>query len=563
MKKTSAELLSYIINQNPVLSENIDLPVQGQSIEPIGKLIMSNASYRNAFINTVNVIGVTIIKKNLWDNPWDFTKRGNMAFGQHVREMINDLCNVYDYNGVGNDEDRFLQTVVPNVLNYIHEINFQKFYQTTTSDAQLAMAFTSEDGLYGLIEDTIGMLYESLKYDEYLVDKYILCRRIVDGTVPSFKLTTLSKTAREIVAQMKSITNKMTFRSPNFNPAGIRKANKFEELITIMDTDFEGVLSTEVLATSYFRNDAELKTSLRLIDGFSTTDEARLTELLGSAYTSFTDTEKAELAKVKACVIAREWFMDYDYLLDAEAEVKQTDFYNPTTLKHNFFLHKWSVKSSSPFEQCCVFIDDTDPSVTSVTISPSTATVSKGQELKLAATVVTEGFANKAVQWSLNSQAITSGATINEEGILKVPSGYTTALGTQGVYNLTVSTALATGEKLVIDGVTYEAAAAADTAAKQATAIYTQLSADTTISTYYTVTNPSSGVVRFTETSSYYGIDKPDVSDVEPATGQTTATGVVTLAVGTQGAQSSSPIHVTATSIYDDSKEAEALITVS
>ena len=43
-----AELLSYIINQDPVLSENIDLPVQGQSIEPIGKLIMSNAAYRNA-----------------------------------------------------------------------------------------------------------------------------------------------------------------------------------------------------------------------------------------------------------------------------------------------------------------------------------------------------------------------------------------------------------------------------------------------------------------------------------------------------------------------------------
>ena len=37
MKKGSAELLSYIINSNPILSENIDLPVQGQSIAPIGK----------------------------------------------------------------------------------------------------------------------------------------------------------------------------------------------------------------------------------------------------------------------------------------------------------------------------------------------------------------------------------------------------------------------------------------------------------------------------------------------------------------------------------------------
>ena len=340
IKKTSnAELLSYIINQNPVLKENLDLPVQGQSIEPIGKIIMGNKVYRNAFINTINLIGLTVIKRNGWDNPWDFTKRGTLRFGQHVREMIADLCNVYDYNTNFSDKDRFLQTVVPNVLSYIHEVNFQKFYQTTTSDSQLAMAFTDEGGLYDLIYEIVGMLYESLKYDEYLVDKYMLCRRIVDGTVTSVDLITNGKTAREIVSQMKSITNKMTFRSPNYNPAGIRKANRFEDLITIMDTDFEGVMSTEVLATSYFRNDAELRTQLKLVDGFSETDGARLTELLGNAYVPFTSGEKAELAKVKAVVIAREWFMDYEYLLDTESSMKETEFYNPTSLENNHFLH--------------------------------------------------------------------------------------------------------------------------------------------------------------------------------------------------------------------------------
>ena len=39
--QNSAELLSYIINVTPVLSENIDLPVQGESIKPIGQIIMN------------------------------------------------------------------------------------------------------------------------------------------------------------------------------------------------------------------------------------------------------------------------------------------------------------------------------------------------------------------------------------------------------------------------------------------------------------------------------------------------------------------------------------------
>ena len=553
VRTSNSELMSYIINQTPALSENLDLPVQGQSIEPIGKLILGNPVWKNAFINTINMIGLTIVKKNIWKNPWDFTKRGTLAIGAQIREMIVDLCDVYDYNSSSNNETRFLQSVVPNVLANIHEVNFQKYYETSLNETQMAMAFNTEEGLYNLIEETVGMLYQSLVYDEFLVDKYILARRIVDGTVPSRYLATDGKTARQIVSQMKSETNKMTFRSPNYNPAGIRRGNTFDELITIMDSDFEGILSTEVLATSYFKNEAELRTSLKLTDSFNMMDEARLTEVLGSSYIPFTDAEKAELAKVKACVISREWFMDYDYLLDAQAETKQTEFYNPTQLVKNIFLHKWAVKSSSPFEQCVVFVDDTIPAVSSVDVKPATGTVGKGQDFKLTADVETVGFANKAVQWTITEQAETSGATINEEGILHVPSDYTSKSGTQGVYNLNISTALATGESVTVGGITYTAAAAADTAAKQATAMYALYSDDPR----YTVTNPSSGVVRFTEKSGYYGIGAPEVDD------SGLSTGVVAMATGTAGKESSSPIRVTATSIYDNTKSDVSLITVS
>ncbi len=415
--QTSAELLSYIINVTPELKDNIDLPVQGQSIAPIGKIIMNNQRYRNAFINTVNLIGLTVIKRNAWDNPWNFTKRGTLRFGHQIREIINDLCNVYDYNENFSDKERFLKTVVPNVLNYMHEVNFQKFYQTTTSDAQMSMAFENDD-LFTFIEDAISMLYESLKYDTYIVDKYMLCRRILDGTMTSIQIVDFAtKTTREIVADMKSISNKMTFRSPNYNPAGIRRATRFEDQITIVNTDFDAKITTEVLATSYFKNEAEMKTQLALIDGFANHDVARLTELLGSAFVNFTTEELTALAKIPAVVIAREWFMDYDFALDTESGEKQTEFYNPTTLENNHFLHAWRVFSTSPFENGVVFTSDT-PSVTSVSVSPSTATVSAGQSVQLNASVVTTGFANKAVTWSSNNENV----KVSSTGLVTVPS---------------------------------------------------------------------------------------------------------------------------------------------
>lgn len=425
-----SELLSYIINVTPELATEIDLPVQGESIAPIGKIIMSNERFKNAFINTINLIGLTVIDRNYWDDPWEgFTERGTLNYGQSVRELIVDIANVYDYNEYANNPTHFLQNVVPNVYNYIHEVNYQKFYKTTTSDEQMAMAFNTEGGLMDLIEKIIGSLYEGYKYDKYIVNKYMLCRRIIDGTITSVEIDGYnSLTPRQRVAFIKNISNKMTFRSPNYNPAGVRVATPFADQIMILNTDFEADLSTDVLATSFFIDQAKFKTDLALIDGYGNHDTARLTELLGSAYIPFTDAELTALAGIPCVIIDREFFQDYNYSLDNAVDVatngtRSTNFYNPETLKNNHWLHTWKVVSTSPFKQAVVFTKDVAPAVSSVTVSPSTAVVTQGQSLQLSATVVTTGFANKAVTWTVATSTEGADATITEAGVLTISAG--------------------------------------------------------------------------------------------------------------------------------------------
>lgn len=265
--QTSAELLSFIINQTPELSQNIDLPVQGQSIKEIGKIIIDNQRYRNAFINTVNLIGATVIKRNAYENPWKvFTEKGELNFGQQIREIILELCNVYDYNEEFNNKENFLKTEVPNVFQYIHEINFQKYYQTTTSDNQLRMAFENED-LFSFVDQAVSMMWTSYQYDCYQISKYMLCRRMCDGTMPSFKIENYDTlTVRQRVAKIKNYSNLMTFMSPNYNPAGVHRATLFENQILIVNTNFQADYETDTLATSFFRNDAEMKSQMALID---------------------------------------------------------------------------------------------------------------------------------------------------------------------------------------------------------------------------------------------------------------------------------------------------------
>ena len=423
-----SELLSFIINTTPELASEIDLPVQGESIAPIGKIIMSNERYKNAFMNTINLIGLTVIDRNYWENPWEvFANRGNLPYGQSVREMIVDIANVYDYNEYANDTKHFLENEVPNIFNYLHEINYQKFYKTTTSDEQMAMAFNTEGGLFDLIEKIVGSLYEGYKYDKYIADKYMLCRRIIDGTITSVKIENYANlTPRQRVSKLKSVSNLMTFRSPNYNPAGVRVSTPFDKQIAIINTDFEADMSTEVLATSFFRNEAEMKSRSALVDGFGNHDGARLKELLGDGYVPFTEAELEALKNIPAVIIDDEFFQDYSYAMDNNADTKMTDFYNPETLKRNHWLHTWKVLSTSPFKQAVVFTTDT-PSVTSVKVNPQEVSVSAGVPVQLTAVVETTGFANKAVTWAITQDPETDAskkATVDLTGKVNIPAGH-------------------------------------------------------------------------------------------------------------------------------------------
>ena len=434
--RTSAELLSYIINQTPELRDNIKLPVQGESINGIGKLIMKNVVYKNAFLNTVNLIGLTVITRNHWENPWKkFTDKGELSWGQQIREVITDIANVYDYNEYVNRPHDFIKTEVPNVLSYLHEINYQKFYKTTTSDEQMAMAFERGD-LFQLIDQIVNSLYEGYEYDTYLVNKYMLARRILDGTVTAIQIVNMdSKTDREVVAEVKAISNDMTFRSPKFNPAGIRKATSFENQFAIVSTQFDAKFTTNVLATSYFRSDAEMKANMELVDGFGNFDDTRLAEIFAKrdsngdvvsneyvdGYVPLTSNEKTALAEIPCAIVGIDFFQDRYYGMDNNAPTRKTEFFNPQTLRTNHWLHNWGSVSTSPFENAVVFTK-TAQAVSSVTVSPSSATVSQGQDLKLSATVVTTGFANKAVSWSVDSSAVADGVTIDQDGTLHVPS---------------------------------------------------------------------------------------------------------------------------------------------
>lgn len=430
-------LLSYAINMNPVLREGIDLPTEDTSSADIGKIIMSNNRYKNAFINTFNVLALTVLDRMDFINPWKFTERGNIRFGSQVRELALDVSAPHDYKEYVDKNNanpcEFLKTEVPNIFSYVYNINWEKFWKASLTEEDLAKAFNTEQGLYSLITEVSSNLRASYQYALFLTDKYQLARRIVDGTIPTVEIADYDTlTPRQRVTQMKTISNNMTFPSRNYNPAGLVRSTPFDRQILIMSSETEAELTTEVLATSFFTNQADYKSRMSLVDNFGLFDQDYLMELFSTKntpYVPFTEEQVQALNEIPAVLIDSEFFQDRYYAMDGESDTKQTEFYNPETLSHNIWLHSWRIFATSPFKNGVVFVKS-KPTITSVEVNPAEVTTSVGQTVQLTATVSTENFANKSVIWSVDETSAGKGVTIDQSGKLYIPSDFTPAEGT-------------------------------------------------------------------------------------------------------------------------------------
>lgn len=172
-------------------------------------------------------------------------------------------------------------------------------------------------------------------------------------------------------------------------------------------------------------------------------------------FVPFTDAEMLVLAEIPCVVVDRDFFQFYRYGINNMGDGRTTEFFNSQTLRTNHWAHIWGVVSSSPYANAFC-ITQTAQAVSSVTVSPSTATVSKGQTVQMSAAVVTTGFANKAVTWSVDSTSAADGITIDLEGKLQIPSTATVETVTVTATSVYDTTKTGTGTITIAENVTQQ-----------------------------------------------------------------------------------------------------------
>lgn len=414
LNANSVQILNAIRNEAPSSYRDY-VPVAENntaSIRRIGEIIMQYQPLQNDFLKAlVNRIGRVLITSKLYSNPWADFKKGMLEFGETVEEVFVNLAKPHQFDPAVAENEVFKREI-PDVRAAFHSINYQKFYKTTISNDQLRQAFLSWDGITDLISKIIDAMYTGANYDEFITMKYLIARLALEGNIYPANIPVVNAdNAKSIVSTIKGVSNELEFLSTKYNMAGVATYTNKNEQYIILNAAFDAVIDVEVLASAFNIDKAQFMGRRVLVDSFANLDNDRLSQLFPD-FVPFTREQIAQLNTIPAVILDRDWFMIFDNFYNF------TEHYNGEGLYWNYWYHVWKTFSASPFANGILFTTET-PGITSVTVSPATATVAKGGSLQLSATVVSTGFASKGVTWSVTGAA-DSGTTVSPSGLLYV-----------------------------------------------------------------------------------------------------------------------------------------------
>lgn len=386
-------------------------------LRQIGKIIMDVPALQNEFLNAlINRIAIVRITSKMFENPWARFKKGFLEYGEVIEEVFVDLTRVFEFDPDDAEETLF-KRVPPDVRAAFHVMNYQKFYKVTIERQRLAKAFLSANGMNDLITYIMTSIYTSAAYDEFLTMKYMLGRNILNGRLYPVEIAQVVKAnMSDIVATVKGISNLLEFPERKYNPAHVFQHTDKTNQYLIINAKFDAEMDVNVLASAFNMDKASFMGQRVLIDSFGKLDNARLAELFRDDpnYVAITAEEAQALDSLPLCLVDENFWMIYDNL----NEFREVE--NGQGLYWNYFYHQWKTFSTSPYSNAILFVP-TIPAISSVVVTPASATVAAGSNLALTTVVTAVGYAPQEVTYTSNNAKV----TITEGGVVQIDSDAT------------------------------------------------------------------------------------------------------------------------------------------
>lgn len=434
----AVQALNAIRNSASIEYRNY-IPVAYPAQDSILKIGSTMRDYPFLYNEYIDLIGRFVryeYSTRMMENHLAFGKRGMLPYGKTIGEIFQGLAEPFQFDAKTNN---LWNVVLPDIQTAYHVVNSDIIYQVDVSPTALDSAFLSWDEQYDFIERIIRRMYDSAAYDDEQKMKYLIAINLLNGSIKTVGIqgTATEEASRQSVKTIKGISNNFMFPKTEYNRAGVLNHCAKDEQYVIMTSEYDAATDVDVLAQSFNMDKAEFEGHRVLIDSFGSINQERLAKIIPD-YVEISADNLTALNNIGAVLMAKDWFMVYDSAFDMDSQkISKRRSYQYT-------LHNRQILSTSPFQNCVAF-GTTTPSITSISVTPTTATLKKGDTLQIEANVVTAGFAPQTVKWEsddVNTPVSASGfvtTTANSKATVKIKATSTFNTTKSATTTLTIS----------------------------------------------------------------------------------------------------------------------------
>ena len=365
--------------------------------------ILFDQSYEpqlNEFINNlINRIGLTIVRNKTYENPLRILKKGSMPLGTDIQDIYTNPAQAKDYEFSETAMADILKITDPDTKVAYYRRNRKDKYTVTVTREGLQAAFVSWDKFEQYITSITNSLYSGNYIDEYKYTKLL-----IDGAYDNNKIIqevvsapVNEATGKAFVKKVKALYKKMKFPSTAYNAYSKFKPtdtpvttwtddNRF---VLIINADASANVDVDVLAAAFNIDKVKFMGRVIEVDGF-------------------------ENDEIVAVLCDESLFQIY------ENQFRFTNFYNPSTLSWNFYLHVWQTYALCPFANAVLF--------TTTQSKPATA-ISLGNDV----TVEEEATASVTATLTPNDATTEVDYVIGDEDVATIVKNSETSVTITGV----------------------------------------------------------------------------------------------------------------------------------
>lgn len=303
----------------------------------------SNAVHLTTFYNLLAQVGYQNIYTPTWSDP--LTKhffKGHMETGSVVQNIVLPLLTTKGYR-FDNAQNVF-SFAEPDMSQYFGVLNRKEVTPLTISIPEIRRILTQHNGVEQLYNRIMGLLQTTVERNNTQYIYASLRKAVSDGKVTYIEVGDLTdeNSIKKMIAKMRSTAKAMQWIDScrKYNAAGMNFPTRYSDMVTLITQDAQATFETEVLASSFNRNDATL---------MGTIEEVPSIDRDGN---------------VIAMMMDKEFLQVYSYLDETASNN------NAATLTEHIYRHIWNSYTYVSAFNCVVFVKKLPENVPTFRVFP-------------------------------------------------------------------------------------------------------------------------------------------------------------------------------------------------